>query len=95
MAERGRRQKVTIVVIVRQGDEREGIGAVRGEFGSLRGELNQQVGSLREDVHEEGAAIRAEINARIDALRRTMIQLGVPLIALFAGLILAVLLRTG
>lgn len=78
-----------------QGEGTGGLGAVREEFDSLRGELNQQLGTLREDMHEEGGAIRAELRARIDALERVLIQLGGALVFTFVALVVAVLLRTG
>lgn len=65
------------------------------ELGSLRGELNQQIGSLREDLQEEGVAIRTEINDRIDALQRTMAQFGGAIVVSFVGLVVALLLRGG
>jgi hypothetical protein len=57
--------------------------------------MNQQFGSLREDIHAEGLAIRTELNDRLDSLQRTMIQFGASMIVAFVGLIVAVVLRGG
>ena len=73
---------------------------MRSELGSVRSEMKSEVGSLRGEMKSEVGSLRGEMNARFesvdarfDALQRTMLQLGGGMIATFvvgfAGLLVA------
>ena len=67
----GRLGVIEKTMVTAESFERQ-IGAVRGEIGALRDEMNTEIGSLRGELHTGLAAVRDELHTGLAAVRDEM-----------------------